>query len=228
MDKKTLFSRSTLFTGDEQLKTLQNSTVLIAGVGGLGCVVSHLLVRRGIGKIILMDCKKIDPPDLNRQMLYTVADIGKNKTDRAKEYLRKIHLFSNVQSINTEISDSSDFTNLMKELEFDIVADCLDNYKSRFILESHLKNENQFLVHGGVRDDYGQITTIKKGLSLKKLYEGLIDSKDIIPVIPEIVNITGSMMVKEIINCLSGEPELQQKLLVIELSDFSMFKIDLE
>ncbi len=226
MNKQELFSRSTLFTGIKQLDTLQDSTVLVAGVGGLGCVVSHLLVRRGIGKIILLDCKDIDLPDLNRQMLYTSEDLGRNKVDAATDFLQKVHPYTEVEKVNAVISDSNEFSDIISKLDFDLIADCLDNYESRFVLEKFLRNESQFLVHGGVSHDFGQVTSIRKGMSMRSLYSGVTESEGVIPVIPEIVNIIGSLMVKEIINCLSNEPELLQKLLIMELSDFSSFIVD--
>ncbi|MDO9578155.1 MAG: hypothetical protein Q7J16_09740, partial [Candidatus Cloacimonadales bacterium] len=53
------------------------------------------------------------------------------------------------------------------------IADCLDNFAARFELEQ-LMQPNQFLVHGGVQNDYGQITTIKIGKTqtLKEIYPG--------------------------------------------------------
>ena len=227
MDKQTLFSRTTLFTGDHQLEKLQNATVLIAGVGGLGCVVSHILARRGVGKLLLLDCKEIDLPDLNRQMLFRSADIGKPKIEVAADYIKSIHPFTEIIKIDAKITDSKEFYDLMQNYKFDIIADCLDNFSSRYALEK-LLGGNQYLVHGGVQNDFGQVTTIKQGMSLKSLYEGVFDTDGIIPVCPEIVNIIGSMMANEVVSCLTNQSKLIKKLLIFELSDYSLFKIDLK
>jgi len=227
MNKDLLFSRTTLFTGEAELEMLQKSTVLIAGVGGLGCIVSELLVRRGIGELILVDQKEIDEPDLNRQLLYTSADLGRQKLEIAKQRLEAIHSFTKIETIDMKISDNMDFFDKVGTYKFAGIADCLDNYNSRFDLEK-LLNDDNFLIHGGVRNDFGQVTTITKGKSLKALYAGQKEDGEPIPVCPEVVAIIGSLMVKEIINSILGKPQLEDKLLILELSDFSMFKLDVD
>jgi len=227
MDKNLLFSRTTLFTGKAELELLQNSTILVAGVGGLGSIVSELLVRRGIGKLILIDQKEIDEPDLNRQLLYTSEDLGKQKLEVARQKLEAIHSFTEIITLDMNISDNTEFYPNIAQYTLTGIADCLDNYNSRYVLEKLLSNNN-FLVHGGVRNDFGQVTTIKKGKSLKALYAGKIEDGEPIPVIPEVVTIIGSLMVKEIINAILGKPQLEDKLLILELSDFSMIKLDVD
>ncbi|TFB08947.1 hypothetical protein E3V08_01685 [Candidatus Atribacteria bacterium MT.SAG.1] len=61
---------------------LQKSAIFVAGIGGLGCLLSEILVRSGIGKVYLCDNGTIEKPDLNRQILYTQKDIVKRKGGR--------------------------------------------------------------------------------------------------------------------------------------------------
>lgn len=225
MDKEVLFSRGTAFTGKEQLSLLQNSTILIAGMGGLGSIVSELLVRSGLGNLILIDYKEIDLPDINRQSLYTINDIGKSKLEIAKARLSEIHPFCKIKTIETMIADNPLFYQTIDNLEFNGIADCLDNYASRFQLEKLLKDQH-FLVHGGVKNDFGQVTTIDKSRSLRLLYDKFNEEIEPIPVVPEIVYIISSIMVNEIIANLCKKAKLIDKLLIVELSDFSQFKID--
>lgn len=227
MGRDLIFSRTTLFTGKAELEILQKSSVLVAGVGGLGSIVSELLVRRGIGELILIDQKEIDEPDLNRQLLYTSADLGKQKLEVAKQRLEAIHSYTKIKTLDLRISDKPEVYDKINEYNFAGIADCLDNYDSRFALEK-LLTEHRFLVHGGVLNDFGQVTTIKKGASLKALFTGQQDSTEPIPVCPEVVAIIGSLMVKEIINSILGKPQLENKILIVELSDFSMFKLDVD
>jgi molybdopterin/thiamine biosynthesis adenylyltransferase len=118
---------------------------------------------------------------------------------------------------------------LFNQHEFNGIADCLDNFESRFALEE-LLNNHSFLVHGGVQTDYGQITTIKKNetIQLKHLYKNTQKTEPVLPVCPQIVSCAGSMMAYEILNNLWNTPQLLNTLLVIELSDFSFFKIKLD
>ena len=86
----------------------------------------------------------------------------------------------------------------------------------------------QFLVHGGVQNDFGQITTIKIGKtqSLEEIYQGLRIPVPV-PIIPQTVTAIGSLFAQEIINNLFGKPQLLNKMLILELVDFSMFKMEI-
>ena len=85
-----------------------------------------------------------------------------------------------------------------------------------------------FLVHGGVQEDYGQITTItRESIRLNDIYRGMENAKNFISISPQIVFCIGSLMADEILKNLWGEPALINQLLVVELSDFSFSKIKL-
>jgi molybdopterin-synthase adenylyltransferase len=224
-----VFSTNIAFLGEERQKLLNNAAIMIAGMGGLGCTVAQNLVRLGIGKLIIVDYDKVALSNLNRQILYTAQDVGQFKVEIASENLRKINEFTEIIPINKKIVDSQCLHKEFPENKFAGIADCLDNYESRFILEELLMPD-QFLVHGGVMNDFGQITTIRKKLtkSMKDLYKDVEISTRPIPVIPQTVLTIGSLMSHEIMNNIFGTPQLLNKLLITELTDFSMFKIDLE
>ncbi|MCF7918455.1 MAG: ThiF family adenylyltransferase [Candidatus Cloacimonetes bacterium] len=227
MSSNDIFSRHALFLGEEKLRLLRNSTILVAGVGGLGSVVCDILYRSGIGKLILVDNNKVDLPDLNRQSLFTALDIGKYKVIAAAERLSEIHTLTELVTFQIDITDQKALSVLKDEHRFAGIADCLDNYHSRFALEKMVERD-VFLVHGGVRNDFGQVTTINKGRSLQTLYKGEKDFAESIPVMPQIVKIIGSIMTQEIMNNIFWEPLLVDKLVIFELSDFSLFKLDID
>ena len=91
-----MFSRNIKFWGDEKQKILANSSILIAGVGGLGCTIAEALTRSGIGKLILIDKDIVEISNLNRQILYDNNDIGKSKVEVAKQKLKAINSNLNV------------------------------------------------------------------------------------------------------------------------------------
>ena len=218
-----IFQRNIQFWGEKKQKILADSSILIAGVGGLGCTVAEILTRTGVGKLILIDNGIITASNLNRQILFDVSDIGKPKVDIAKQKLRGINPELEVEIFQQDISD-------LKELHlphFTGIADCLDNFTARFELEKLMQPEH-FLVHGGVQNDFGQITTIKTGVTqtLKEIYPGTHIPVSV-PIIPQTVTAVGSLMTQEIINNLFGIPQLLNKILILELADFSMFKVEI-
>lgn len=221
-----IFARNLLFWGEQKQQRLAESSVLVAGVGGLGCVVSELLVRAGVGKLLLLDHGVIDEPDLNRQALYTMHDLGKAKVDAACSKLLAMTGLANIIPLNLTIN--ADLPSTLAQYRFDGIVDCLDNFQSRFHLETVL-HDDLFLVHGGVRADYGQITTIitHRTQSLKDLYADQTEVAAPIPVSASIVFCVGSLMAHEVLNNLWHEPELVNQLLVVELADFSFSKIQL-
>lgn len=101
----------------EALDRLRNASVTILGVGGLGTHVAWNLASCGIGELHLVDADKIELTNLNRQLFFTPADIGRYKVDVAAERLlefnpqlriRKTHKFvQNVEEISEAIEGST-------------------------------------------------------------------------------------------------------------------------
>ncbi len=222
-----IYSRNALFFSKKEMDTIKKARIAIAGVGGLGCVVAEILSRMGVGFLTLIDNGIVDMPDLGRQSLYEIEDIGLKKVDAAKDSLLKK---TDTCTIKTAFFDIK--ADCPKDMlsEVDGVADCLDNYESRFTLEDCI-GKNLFLVHGGVENDYGQVTTIIKGKTqkLSDIYSNMHSSNNrrIIAVSTPSVFVVGSLMAYEVVNNILGKPKLINKMLVVELADFSFFKIDL-
>ncbi len=217
-------ARNLLFFGKSNMEKISKATILVAGVGGLGCVVSEILVRLGVKKLVIVDNGIIDEPDLGRQALYTIKDIGKRKVDAAREVLTNMSGLTEIEAIFEPISNLK----MSKIHSCDCVVDCLDNFKSRFELEEKLK-QGQALIHGGIQNDFGQLTTIIKGEtpSLENIYAN-IKEEETIPVSTPIVFAVASLMAQEVINNILGSPQLIGNLLIVELNDFTFTKIKLK
>jgi len=84
------------------LAALSESTVGIAGAGGLGSNVAATLARAGVGKLIIADYDVLEAPDLNRQY-YFVDQIGKSKVEALLENLVKMNPFSTYEIQNVKI-----------------------------------------------------------------------------------------------------------------------------
>jgi len=75
---------------DFQLR-LRDANVTVLGVGGLGSFVALALVALGVGNVHLIDYDRIELVNLNRQILYQDADIGRLKTEASAERLRAVN-----------------------------------------------------------------------------------------------------------------------------------------
>lgn len=218
MNRRDIFSRSIAFWGEEKQDLLAKKTIFIAGVGAVGCVVAEILLRAGIGRLYLADRGFTDPPDLNRQALYTVNDLGKAKVSTAAQRLKSMTGQTEVIPLEVNIGED-DISGALSGCEG--VADCLDNFPSRFALEESL-TKDMFMVSGAILRDYGQVTTVVPGrtVSLRELYGGFKHVPKTVPVIAPIVFCLGSLMAQEILNNIWGEPQLQNTILVAGLAGF--------
>ena len=212
------YNRQVLHWGEERQKLLETATVLVAGVGGLGATVSQLLTRAGIGKLYLVDDGLINWPDLNRQLLYNETDIGLPKLAIAKQRLQQINSNVKIELLQQRIDHTFQIPP-----DVSIIADCLDNYSSRFDLETGLA-AGSFLIHGGIEGDQGQVLTLRKGKSqsLADIFTGTRQPQGEIPVTGAGATILAGFMVNELFNTIFGQPQLLNRFLIIGLSDLHL------
>lgn len=223
MTKTDRYARQTLHWGEKKQRIIEQSSLLIAGVGGLGATVSQLLVRAGIGRLYLIDDGHLDWPDLNRQILYGENDIGLAKLPLAKERLQQINSSTEIFTLPGRIDNAFRVPD-----EVDGVADCLDNYLSRFALYKATTSGTYF-VHGGLNGDHGQVLTLLTGESqpLDEVFAGAVQPQGTIPVTPDNVVIIAGLMVNELFATLFGQPKLLDRCLVVSLADFHMSFLDI-
>lgn len=141
-------------------KKLLSSKVLVLGAGGLGSTVIANLAAIGIGNIGIVDNDKLELSNLNRQYIHKFENIGKIKVDSAKEWLQQFNPDINVETHTLRLDDNN-YKNIVKD--YDLIIDCFDSYKSKFLLNKIAIESEKTLIHGGVTEFYGQATTIKPG-----------------------------------------------------------------
>ena len=86
-----IFSRTEMLLGREAVEKLARSRVAVFGIGGVGGYVVEALVRSGIGAIDVVDNDVIDAGNINRQIIATCENIGRNKVDEAEKRIRSIN-----------------------------------------------------------------------------------------------------------------------------------------
>lgn len=148
-------NQGTLTVHDQ--KTLTDAHVCIVGLGGLGGAVVEILARLGVGNLTLIDGDVFEESNLNRQLLSTTQNLGNSKVEAAADRVRLIN-----PSVSTRVHPAflkpANAVSLIAGA--DVVADCLDNLKTRFLLEKAAKSVGIPLVSAAVAGTYGQITTI--------------------------------------------------------------------
>ncbi|WP_321393077.1 ThiF family adenylyltransferase [uncultured Desulfuromusa sp.] len=218
MSEPDRYNRQILHWGQDRQQQLEAATVLIAGIGGLGAIVSQLLVRAGIGKLYLVDDGLVDWSDLNRQLLYSETNVGQPKLTIAKRKLEQINTNVKIELLPNHIGPG-----FRPPEDAVIIADCLDNYPSRFSLEAGLKN-GSYLVHGGIEGNQGQVLTLQKGKSqpLQDIFTGCRQPQGDIPVTGAGATILSGFMTHEICNTIFSQPQLLNRFLIVGLSDLHL------
>ncbi len=219
-----IFDRQIPCWGTDNQEKLRSASLFIAGIGGLGCLMSEILVRSGVGRIYLCDNGSVEETDLNRQIFYTKSHIDQKKITIAEDRLSGIHSFSEIITIDTDIRDKGfsipeDATG---------VVDCLDNFESRFSLWDNVK-PGHFFVHAGVEDFFGQVVTLIKGKSpdLRNIFGNISREKRTIPVNAASVSVVSSIAASEVLKNVFDGPKLLNLFLIIDLSDYTFSKVNL-
>ena len=145
----TYLDKSIQLLGEESIKSLGDKRILVIGLGGVGGTALEALARSGITKFVLVDFDVIDESNLNRQILYTKEDVGKNKVDIAKERLLKINQKLEIETINTKIEEST--LNDLGVGKVDFIIDAIDYIPGKLhIIEYSLKNNIPFVTSLGM------------------------------------------------------------------------------
>jgi molybdopterin/thiamine biosynthesis adenylyltransferase len=163
------YSKNMGIMTDKDLKVIQNTSVIVIGVGGLGGYIASSLVRLGVSNITIVDFDIFDESNLNRQMFATTKTIGKVKVDVVKQELLDINPNTNVVAINNKLDkdfDLSYFNNI------DIAFDAVDNIESKLFLESLCTKFKIPLMHGAIGGFYGQFGIVMPGSNiLSEIYK---------------------------------------------------------
>ena len=122
------FHRLRLLIGDK-LNNLQNTTVALFGLGGVGSYSAEILARSGIGNLIIIDNDTINITNLNRQLMTNHNNIGKYKTDEIELRLKSINPNINIIKINEFISKEN--INLVFDKNPDYVIDAIDTLETK-------------------------------------------------------------------------------------------------
>ncbi len=195
------YSRNILLIGEDNQKKLLQSKVLICGCGGLASTVIMNLVGLGIGNIGLIDDDNVEVTNFNRQFIH--KNIGEDKVNSAKKWIVEHNSEIKVSTYKIKL-DKNNYEEIIKD--YDIIADCFDSYKSKFLLNDIAVKTGKTLIHGGATEFFGQVTVVKPHTPCLKCIFPDIDinkqiSKGILsPVVSAIASIESMEIVKQILN----------------------------
>ena len=201
-----------------QLK-LKKARVLTIGTGGLGAPLGLYLAAAGVGHLGLVDFDVVDNSNLQRQVTFTTADVGKPKSEAAKARLSALNPAIEITSYETRLT-SDNALELFKD--YDIIVDGTDNFPTRFLVNDACVLLGKPNVYGSIFRFEGQATIFGApgGPCYRCLYPeppppGLVPScaeGGVLGVLPGIV---GSIQAMETIKLIlgTGDPLIGRLLL---------------
>jgi molybdopterin/thiamine biosynthesis adenylyltransferase len=210
------------FNPENQIILLK-SQVSVIGLGGLGGAVSEILARIGIGTLNLIDGDTFEDSNLNRQFLSTQSLLAASKAEAA---------FNRVNQVNSSVTarkyaeflDEKNATELIEGSN--VVVDCLDNLKTRFILQNATQRLNIPLVSAAIAGTTGQVTVVfpeDQGLSMVYGEPESLPPKGAeaaLGTLPHCVTTTAALECSEVVKILLKNGSLlRNRLLIIDLMD---------
>jgi adenylyltransferase/sulfurtransferase len=188
--------------GQERLKA---ASVLVAGAGGLGTVISLYLAAAGVGRLRIIDCDVVDASNLNRQILHWSRDVGRPKTASVQEKLAALNPLICIEAHPGRITDES-----VGELAqgCNLIVDAMDNFPTRYLLNRTAVDQNVPFIHGAVRGFFGQTATVipGKGPCLRCLFPAS-PPPEVFPIVGATCGVIGSIEASEAIKLLTGQGE---------------------
>ena len=125
---KDIFARSKGLLGEENFKLIQDKRIAVYGLGGVGGTALEALARTGFKHFVIVDMDKVDPSNLNRQILYTSKDIGKSKVEAARERILSINPDADIRAFDGKAQDFD------SNEPFDFVVDAIDDVDGKLFI----------------------------------------------------------------------------------------------
>ncbi len=217
--------------GLEGQKKLKAAKVLVVGAGGLGSPVLLYLAAAGVGTIGIIDFDLVDDSNLQRQVLYTIADVGLSKAATAKKKLAALNPFIKINVYQEAYTTE----NALRIIEnYDIVADGTDNFPTRYLTNDACVLANKVNVYASIFRFEGQVSVFnyldkngERGPNYRDLFPsppppGQVPNcaeGGVLGVLPGII---GSMQANEVIKIITGVGEpLSGRLFLFDAASFT-------
>ncbi|MEO8975809.1 MAG: molybdopterin-synthase adenylyltransferase MoeB, partial [Casimicrobiaceae bacterium] len=195
---------------------------LIVGVGGLGTPAAQFLAAAGVGTLTLCDGDEVDLTNLQRQILFSTADVGKRKVDAAAARLAAINPEIAIERIDRRV-DERDLATLCPAAS--IVLDCSDNFTTRHAINRACVMAMRPLVSGAAIHFDGQVSVFDSRDPQSPCYHCLFGEGDELEetrcatmgVFAPLVGIIGATQAAEALKMLAGAGEsLAGRLLMLD------------
>lgn len=187
---------------------LGKARVLVIGCGGLGGPVIQYLAAAGVGALTLVDDDVVEPSNLNRQVLFGEADVGRRKAEVAAE---RVHALDGDLDVAARVERLTGLAARRAVAAHHLVLDCTDGLPTKFLLNDACVLEDRALVHGAATAWAGQVLVVpgRRGPCLRCLFEeppprGTAPTCRTAGILGAVTGVVGSMMAAEAVKVIVG------------------------
>lgn len=209
--------------GAERQRRLLDSRVLIVGVGGLGSPAAMYLAAAGVGHIGIVDGDFVSSTNLQRQILYTTADVGRLKAEVAEERIKAMNPDVSVARHETFLTEDNAASLIA---DYDFVVEGTDNFSSKYLVNDACVMLGKEFSIAGINRYGGQVMTHRQGTACYRCLfpeppaEADVETCSMVGVLGSLAGMVGTVQATEAIKCLTGigEPLVNALLTVDALS----------
>lgn len=124
------FQRTRLLLGEDNFAKLQDATVAVFGVGGVGSFTAEALARSGVGHLVLIDKDDVDVTNINRQIHALQSTVGKSKVEIMRERILDINPLAKVDAVQRFYLPEEPAENFFI-CRYDYVVDAIDTITAK-------------------------------------------------------------------------------------------------
>lgn len=216
--------------GEAGQRKLSEARVLMIGCGGLGTTIGDMLVRAGVGHLLIVDRDDVEKSNLQRQVLFNESDVGRPKSAVAYERLRGINREVTVGCIVTDVTEAKLGSFLAME-RFDLIIDATDNFETRYIINDFAVKHKIPWIYGGVVATHGMVMPVIPGKTpcLRCLWKEPQPAATCneVGVLSPAVHVVASLQVIEAMKILTGQFE-RAELVQIDVWTGQMTRLQVE
>lgn len=145
--------------GAEGQVKIRDAKVLVVGLGGLGSPVAIYLTGSGIKTLGILDYDEVELHNLQRQVMHMESYVGKKKTESATNFLQSFNSSINIK-VHNDFLDENKLEKIIQN--YDIILDCTDNIKTRYVINDITKINNKVFIAASVLTWEGQVFVFTK------------------------------------------------------------------
>ena len=189
-------------------RRLKNSRVLVVGAGGLGSPVLFYLAAAGVGTLGIIDDDHVEASNLQRQIIHSIADVGRRKVDSARDTIGSINPLVRVRTHPHRLS-ADNAVQLFEQ--YDLIIDGADNFATRYLVCDAAELTGKPCVWGSILGFGAQVSVFwsTTGPTYRDLYPDAplpesAPSCGEAGVLGMLCGVAGSMMAAEAVKLITG------------------------